>query len=244
GNLGDGIAVCGRRFHFLCAWFAGAYVKVGVTEPSFTRGERGLNGDMDSWPEQGERCFGFPTGLSVEVRCLEHSYGAPGRKGAPKVQEEVQELAGAGAGPGAAPGPVLKGTTVEAQSELRSKYRFKFQPEWQVEGKKKKKTKGQLKKEQKQAEREKQSTVRVSGPRALDPDSYDRYSCAVCMQLAKPMLLAHAAGAAEAAAGGAAEAALAARVREGVVECSACKVRVHRECYGVPEGVGAVGAGE
>lgn len=57
------------------------------------------------------------------------------------------------------------------------------------------------------------------------------------------MLLAHAAGAVEAA-GGAAGAAQAARVTEGVVECSACKVRVHRECYGVPEGVGAVGAGK
>ena len=125
GNLGDGIAVCGRRFHFLCAWFAGAYVKVGVTEPSFTRGERGLAGDMDSWPEPGQGCFGFPTGMSVEVRCLEHSFGAPGRKGAPASVAKVVQLASAEAGPGAGPGAVLEGTTAQEQSELRSKYRFK-----------------------------------------------------------------------------------------------------------------------
>ncbi|CAN0414767.1 unnamed protein product, partial [Hapterophycus canaliculatus] len=63
---------CGERFHFLCAWFAGAYVKVDVTDPSFTKGERGLTGDMSSWPEAGQARHGYPAGMSVEVRCLQH----------------------------------------------------------------------------------------------------------------------------------------------------------------------------
>ena len=85
--------------------------------------------------------------------------------------------------------------------------------------------------------------MRVSGPRALDPDSYDRFSCAVCMELATPMLLSNPRLVVEDA-GGAKAAVQEARSLSGLVECTACKVRVHRECYGVPEGVGALGAGE
>lgn len=130
GNKGDGIGVCGRRFHFLCAWFEGAYVRVSVTDPTFTRGERGPAGDMDSWPEPGHALFGFPAGISVEVRCLEHSVGAPGRKRAPASQEMVKKAAGAGLGVGGVgvlggEGGLVKGTTSEEQMELRSKYRLK-----------------------------------------------------------------------------------------------------------------------
>lgn len=132
GNRGDGVAVCSKRFHFLCAWFAGAYVKVEVTDPSFTRGERGLSADMSVWPEAGQARFGFPTGMSVEVRCLEHSVGAPGRKGAPPMAAAVRELAGAEAMPPGTISPladtagaVVTGTTSEEQSELRCKYRMK-----------------------------------------------------------------------------------------------------------------------
>lgn len=124
GNRGDGIAVCGKRFHLLCAWFAGAYVKIGATDPSFTRGERGIGGDMESWPEPGQPRFGFPTGLYVEARCLEHSNGAPGRKGAPPELTRVVTPAGSGGGLAAAD-TFVEGTTSEEQSELRSKYRFK-----------------------------------------------------------------------------------------------------------------------
>lgn len=108
--------------------------------------------------------------------------------------------------------------------------------------------------------------MRVSGPRPLDPDSYDRIACAVCMKIATPVLLGPGAAAAagatastaaappaatkteggggEAAGGGeAGGAAAAAAVEEDLVQCAKCGVRVHRKCYGVPEGVGAPGAG-
>lgn len=107
--------------------------------------------------------------------------------------------------------------------------------------------------------------MRVSGPRPLDPDSYDRIACAVCMKIAAPVLLGPAAaatagastaatpaaaagtegGGAGAAAGGGETAggAAAAAVEEDLVQCAKCGVRVHRKCYGVPEGVGGPGAG-
>lgn len=132
------------------------------------------------------------------------------------------------------------------------------------------------KQEQKEAEREKASNVssmRVSGPRPLDPDRYDSVSCAVCLKIAAPVLLggttaagaganaADAAGSAGAAdgsassteitvAGGGKDAAggggvvTPTEVDPTIAECSKCGVRVHRECYGVPEGLGAPGAGE
>lgn len=105
--------------------------------------------------------------------------------------------------------------------------------------------------------------MRVSGPRPLDPDRYDNFSCAVCMKIAAPVLLgrgaagagAGAAGSAgsteltvaggkEAAAGKEAGGGAVAVVNPTIAECSKCGVRVHRECYGVPEGLGAPGAGE
>lgn len=114
---GGGVGVCGRRFHFLCGWFAGAYVKVGATDRSFSRGERGASwegGDAKAWPEPGERRLGYPAGMCVEMRCLEHSEEAPGR-----------ERAGEGAGAGAAEGGAAGRTTSAAQAELRGRYRFK-----------------------------------------------------------------------------------------------------------------------
>lgn len=126
--------------------------------------------------------------------------------------------------------------------------------------------------EQKAAERENSSnvsTMRVSGPRPLDPDRYERFACAVCMKIAAPVLLgpagaagaAAATGATAAAADGSAEAsgaggkeavgkeagggeAAAVVVDATIAECAKCGVRVHRECYGVPQGLGAPGAGE
>lgn len=122
--------------------------------------------------------------------------------------------------------------------------------------------------QKKAAELEKQnnmSSMRVSGPRPLDPDEYDRFECAVCMKIAAPVLLgpaaagAYAGGAPEA--GGAAAAGKEASGGEeaggkeagggpaaapapdpDLAECAKCGVRVHRECYGVPEGLGAPGA--
>lgn len=113
--------------------------------------------------------------------------------------------------------------------------------------------------EQKAAEREKASnvsTMRVSGPRPLDPDRYERFSCAVCMKIAAPLLLGPVgagaesttegteAGGAEATGKEAGGGAAAAAVDASIAECAKCGVRVHRECYGVPEGLGAPGAGE
>lgn len=92
-------SVCHRRFHFLCGWFAGAYVKLSNADHSFTRGARDVTGRMDRWPVRGEPKHGFPAGMLVEIRCLDHSKG-PGGRG---------EL----------------GTTVEAQAKLRGKYRLK-----------------------------------------------------------------------------------------------------------------------
>ena len=124
GNRGDGIAVCGKRFHFLCAWFAGAYVKVSPTDPSFTRGERGLSGNMDTWPLPGQPRFGFPTGMAIEARCLEHSVGAPGRRWAPPGLARVVTPVGSAGGLAAAE-TFVEDTTCEEQAQLRSKYRFK-----------------------------------------------------------------------------------------------------------------------
>ena len=121
--------------------------------------------------------------------------------------------------------------------------------------------------QKKAAELEKQnnmSTMRVSGPRPLEPDLYDRFACAVCMKIAAPVLLGPAAAAAAAAgtagttpaaegngAAGGEEAGgkeagggAAAAPDPDVAQCAKCGVRVHRECYGVPEGLGAPGAGE
>lgn len=120
--------------------------------------------------------------------------------------------------------------------------------------------------QKKAAELEKQdnmSTMRVSGPRPLDPDLYDRFACAVCMKIAAPVLLGPAAAgtgapppaaAAEgngAGAGGGEEAGgkeagggAAAAPDADLAQCAKCGVRVHRQCYGVPEGLGAPGGGE
>lgn len=92
----------------------------------------------------------------------------------------------------------------------------------------------------------------MSGPKALEPDSYDRFTCAVCMELSQPLLnpnpspVEENSAEAQRVAGMAAKRA-AKRAAENdtrIVECSGCGVRVHRECYGVPEGVGGLGSGE
>lgn len=95
----DNKHVCNRRFHFLCGWFAGSYVKISTADPSFTLGARCLSGNMDEWPAPGEPKHGFPAGMLVEMRCLDHSRGPDGRGKLP--------------------------TSVEEQAELRAKYRLK-----------------------------------------------------------------------------------------------------------------------
>lgn len=91
--------ICHRRFHFLCGWFAGAYVKVSNADSTFTRGVRDMKGCMDRWPAPGEPKHGFPAGMLVEMRCLDHSKGPDGRG----------ELR----------------TSVNEQAKLRRKYRLK-----------------------------------------------------------------------------------------------------------------------
>lgn len=80
---------------------------------------------MEAWPEPGEKLFGFPTGMAVEVRCPEHSVGAPGRKGASAALAAVITAAGTGTAVGAGTTETVKGTSCKEQSELRSKYRLK-----------------------------------------------------------------------------------------------------------------------
>lgn len=92
---------CERRFHWLCAWFAGAFVRVSVSDASFTLGDRRPDGRLDTWPNSGENIHGYPAGLEVDMRCLQHSAEARGSKG---------------------PSGHL-GTSEEVQLALRDKYR-------------------------------------------------------------------------------------------------------------------------
>lgn len=100
--------------------------------------------------------------------------------------------------------------------------------------------------------------MRLSKPRALQPDKYERFECAVCMKSLLPMLGrsqkntdVSAGASADTGSGsgvitdvGAGEAdAPPATSKPDVVKCSGCGVRVHRECYGVPEDVGRPGTG-
>lgn len=96
--------------------------------------------------------------------------------------------------------------------------------------------------------------MRLSKPRALQPDKYERFECAVCMKSRLPMLgrcrknTDESAGAsADTGSGviaGTGEAdAPPAELEPDVVECSGCGVRVHRGCYGVPEDIGRPGTG-
>ena len=91
--------------------------------------------------------------------------------------------------------------------------------------------------------------MRLSKPRALQADKYDRFACAVCMKSRQPLLgFRKEAETGGDSGGGAAgsEAAVGAPPAElgpNLVQCSACGVRVHRKCYGVPEDVGRPGAG-
>lgn len=102
GEVTEGGPVCTRRFHFLCAWFAGAYVNISASDPSFTRGDRGVNARMGAWPLRPEKRLGYPAGMCVEVRCLDHS-------GAPGIRDGVEDRLN---------------TSVAEQSAVRSKYRF------------------------------------------------------------------------------------------------------------------------
>lgn len=90
--------------------------------------------------------------------------------------------------------------------------------------------------------------MRLSKPRALQPDKYERFECAVCMKSRLPMLgrcRRNTDESADASADmGAGEAdAPPEELEPGVVECSGCGVRVHRDCYGVPEDISRPGTG-
>lgn len=83
---------------------------------------------------------------------------------------------------------------------------------------------------QDQKKAEQQSTIRMSGPKPLDEDRYDKYACAVCLELRAPVLMSDTAAKER-------EEQLEAE-KDKMVQCATCGVRVHRVCYGVADGVG------
>lgn len=81
-----------------------------------------------------------------------------------------------------------------------------------------------------QKKAEQQSSIRMSGPKPLEKDRYDKYACAVCLELRAPVLMSEV---------GAQEREEQLKAEGGtIVQCATCGVQVHRACYGIADDVG------